>query len=93
MPRPEQLPEDLRKLCDQQARKIGDTQERRKSDLEVLIRDIRKVAGLQPQIAPKTDDESVAKERSSWFRIDAQALAIAFVLTLPIRFVANHAIG
>ena len=34
MPSVEQLPQDLRQLCDQQARKIGDTHARRQADLE-----------------------------------------------------------
>jgi hypothetical protein len=48
MPPAKQLPEDLQLLCDQQAYKIGDTQARRKADLEVLVNNILAVGGLEP---------------------------------------------
>lgn len=48
MPQAKQLPQDLRTLCDQQAYKIGDTQARRKADLDVLVKNILAVGGLKP---------------------------------------------
>jgi TIR domain len=48
MPPAKQLPQDLQLLCDQQAYKIGDTQARRKADLEVLVKNIVAVGGLEP---------------------------------------------
>jgi TIR domain len=48
MPQAKQLPQDLQLLCDQQAYKIGDTQARRKADLEVLVENILAVGGLEP---------------------------------------------
>ena len=88
MPRLEQLPEDLRKLCDQHARKIGDTQGRRKADLEVLIQDIQKTGGIQRRVASKIDDESAATGRFSWLKLDMHALIIAFVLTFVVAIYA-----
>lgn len=83
MPRAEQLPTDLHRLCDQQAYKIGDTQARRKADLEVLIQNIQAVAGLEVRAGTtnRSEVESPAK-RPSWFRLDLTALGIAFVLTV-----------
>jgi hypothetical protein len=48
MPRPDQLPSDLRRLTDQQARRIGDTRARRMADFALLIKDIEFVGGLRP---------------------------------------------
>jgi hypothetical protein len=46
-PNREDLPLDLRKLCDQQARKIGDSRLRRQADLRVLVQDIQVTGGLK----------------------------------------------
>jgi hypothetical protein len=46
LPKPEELPADLRALCDRQARKIGDTSWRRKADLDVLLKDIEAIGGV-----------------------------------------------
>lgn len=83
MPQVEQLPTDLQTLCDQQAYKIGDTQARRKADLEVLIQNIQTIGGLKV-FAGTTNTRSVESpaEPPSWFRPDITALGIAFVLTV-----------
>lgn len=82
----DQLPEDLQRLCDRQARKLGDTQERRKADLAVLIKDIQSVGGVHPRPDPGTQARPVAPTpapaRIGWLRLDATALASAFALTL-----------
>jgi hypothetical protein len=83
MPRAEQLPEDLRGLCDQQAYKVGDTKARRKADLEVLVHSIQAVGGLTPRrgvIAAEKKDTS--EEQFSWYSVDFAALGISIVLTL-----------
>ena len=59
MPRTEQLPQDLQKLSDQQAYKIGDTQARRKADLDVLIENYSRRRGLQPRA------ETIIRQRMS----------------------------
>jgi hypothetical protein len=46
MPKRDDLPEDLWHLADQQSREIGDSEARRKVDLEALIRDIERATGL-----------------------------------------------
>src|SRR5262249_50440497 len=83
MPHPNQMPEDLRKLCDQQARKIGDTQSRRKADLDVLIKDIEAVGRIQSRPRSEVQIHSAPTTwRSSWFNLDWATLSIALVLTL-----------
>jgi hypothetical protein len=85
MPRADQLPQDLRKLPDQQARSIGDTQARRKADLAVLVEDIRAVGGIQPRAHSTPKDESgtdTSRSRIGWLRLDLRILGIAFALTL-----------
>jgi hypothetical protein len=83
MPRTDQLPTDLRGLCDQQAYKIGDTQARRKADLEVLIKTIQTVCGLDVRAkdGTKSDDDPSVKS-VSWFRLDPVALGSAVALTV-----------
>ncbi len=83
MPRAEQLPEDLRRLCDQQAYKIGDTQARRKADLDVLIKSIQEVSGLDVSEEDSTDShvEQPVKPPPQ-FKMDLTALVSAFVLTV-----------
>lgn len=86
VPRAEQLPPDLRKLSEQEARKIGDTQARRKADLAVLIKDIQSVGGVQPRPGAGTTDRPVTPPtthaRIGWLRLDMTTLGIAFALTL-----------
>lgn len=85
MPGAKQLPSDLQKLADQQARKIGDTQARRKADLAVLIKDIQSVGGIPPRvIAPRTEQpESLrAAGRIRRLRLDMTTLGTAFALTM-----------
>ena len=84
MPRAEQLPQDLQKLCEQQARKIGDTQARRKADLEVLIKDIESVTGIQPRARPDQDQPKPppTPQRTAWLKLDMTTLGSAFALTL-----------
>lgn len=78
MPRAEQLPEDLRSLCDQQAYKIGDTKARRQADLEVLVQNIQAVGRLTPRLERKGTSE----QQSSWYKVDYAALGISIVLTV-----------
>ena len=95
MPRADQLPPDLRKLPDQQARRIGDTQARRKADLAVLVTDIQSVGGLQPHAQPTTQDapgSRTARARIGWLRLALTSLGSAFALTLVagmIGYLAN----
>lgn len=79
MPRVEQLPEDLRRLCDQQAYKIGDTQARRKADLAVLIQNIQTVGGLKARAETINTSEA---ESSTWLKPDITVISIAAVLTV-----------
>lgn len=83
MPRPEHLPLELRKLCDQQARKIGDTQARRKVDLEVLIKDIAVVAGIRAHTRPDGQGRSTPA-RMSWLNLDMTTFGFAFALTVSV---------
>jgi len=89
MPNSDQLPPDLQKLTDHQARKVGDTQVRRKADLAVLIEDIRLVGGIQPKPATTKPTDSIsAPKRVGWLFLDASTLGITSALTL---FVAMFA--
>lgn len=85
MPRAEQLPEDLYQLCDQQAYKIGDTQARRKADMEVLIQNIQTVAGLKARAETTNTSEA---ESSTWIKLDITVISIAAVLTVCIAMLA-----
>ena len=67
MPRPEDLPTDIRSLSDQQSRELSDTSGRRELDMQLLIEDIRRITGL----------EGKRKEQTS-----LKAGFKAFVLTL-----------
>lgn len=80
MPKAEQLPEDIRRLTDQQAYKIGDTKARRKVDLEVLIKSIEMVSGLIAKLDEVVPESS--REQPPWYKLDYTAVGIAFVLTL-----------
>jgi hypothetical protein len=83
MPSPEQLPQDLRTLCDQRAREVGDTQARRQADLEVLVKDIVAVGGIAVAARPDAQDRpATPAERTSWFRPAIMALGFACALTL-----------
>ena len=90
MPRAEQLPTDLHGLCDQQAYKIGDTQARRKADLEVLIQNIQTVGGLKRRVGTTNTGEVESPAKLwSWFRLDVTALGIAFALTVCSAMLGN----
>src|SRR4030095_4984121 len=88
MPRAEQLPEDLRGLCDQQAYKIGDTKVRRQADLEVLIQNIQAVGGLTPRRGLNSAERSDASQEQSWYKVDFAALSISVVLTVGVAMYA-----
>ena len=90
MPHADQLPADLRKLADQQARKIGDTLARRKADLAVLINDIQSVAGLQPRTESLGQEPGLqtAPTRVGWLRLQVPTLGLAFLLTVVAAIVA-----
>lgn len=75
MPRAEQLPPDIRRLPEQQARKIGDTQARRKADLAVLVGDIQSVGGIKSLAHSATPDVGSRG-------LDMTTLGSAFALTL-----------
>jgi hypothetical protein len=77
LPRPEQLPPDIRGLPDQQARKIGDTQARRTADVAVLVRDIQLVSGLKSHVA-------IECKTAPWWRLDITTLVITCGLTLTL---------
>jgi hypothetical protein len=82
MPRAEQLPEDLRGLCDQQAYKLGDTKARRQADLEVLVQTIQAVGGLTSHRGLKPAESKDASEEHSWYKVDFAALTISIILTI-----------
>jgi hypothetical protein len=82
MPRAEQLPEDLRGLCDQQAYKIGDTKARRQADVDVLVENIQAVGGLIPSPSLNPAQRNDASKEQSWYKVDFPALSISVVLTV-----------
>jgi hypothetical protein len=88
MPRAEQLPPDLRSLCDQQAYKIGDTQARRKADLEVLAKNIQTVGGVEPRAGYNSNEGDPSAESPRWYKPGITALGIAFLLTLGSAMIA-----
>ena len=82
MPRKDQLPADLQELAEKQARKIGDTQARRKADLAGLVDDIKSVGKIQPKPAGGSDEVgSVDDYRHDlqwrWFFLGAFFLLVA----------------
>ena len=86
MPRAEQLPADLRKLTEQQARRIGDTRARRQVDLAVVVKDIELVGGIQRRARRGSQDRSVPPSTSptpiGWPRVGVTVLMAAVALTL-----------
>lgn len=88
MLRAEQLPQDLQKLSEQQARKIGDTQARRKADLAVLVKDIQSIGGIEPQRDADSQALPATPARIGWLRLDTKTLGSAFTLTLLAGMVA-----
>jgi len=85
MPRAEQLPPELQKLTDQQARKIGDTQVRRKADLAVLVKDIQSVGGVQPRVPAVRSEQPGSTgrpARTNWLRLNMATVGSAFALML-----------
>lgn len=93
MPRVEQLPEDIRALADQQAYKIGDTQARRKADLEVLVKNIQTIGGLTPRPEANASREAGSSDNErSWYKPDFTALGIAFLFTIVSAMIAYRSI-
>lgn len=80
MPRTDQLPDDIKSLCDLQAYKIGDTQARRKADLDVLTKDIQIVGKLTAIGSTTNSGNESLTERHSFFKFDFIKLGIALVL-------------
>jgi TIR domain len=97
MPSAAQLPQDLHKLCDQQARKVGDTQVRRKADLEVLVKDVEAVGGIAVAARPDAQDRPAPMpERTSWLKLRMMTLGSAFALTLfagMYAYLSNRQLG
>ncbi len=100
MPRANQLPPDLQKLPDHQARKIGDTQARRKADLAVLVKDIQSVGGIRPRPNAGVSERSVTqpptRTRIGWLGFDRIALSSAFALTIAAgvwAYLINASVG
>ena len=52
MPKPDELPENIRDLVQQQSRAISDNAAHRKVDLDGLVADIRRVGGFEPKPGP-----------------------------------------
>ena len=52
MPKPDELPENIRDLVQQQSRAISDHAAHRKVDLDGLVADIRRVGGFEPKPGP-----------------------------------------
>ncbi len=85
MPKAEQLPEDIRRLTDQQAYEIGDTKSRRKADLEVLVKGIVAVGGLAVQEPIGNEKPNQPPEdQPPWYKLDLQVVAIACMFTTII---------
>jgi hypothetical protein len=97
MPSMEQLPQDLHTLCDQQARKVGDTQARRKADLEVLVKDIDAVAGIAMAARPDAQARPSPTPRcTSWLKLHVMTLGSACAVTLVAgmyAYLANRQLG
>lgn len=94
MPKAEQLPDDIRSLADQQAYKIGDTEARRKTDLEVLVKGIEAVGGLVAR-EPMGDEEQhrSSEDKSSWYKLDYTAGLLSFGLTILVAMVWESSEG
>lgn len=90
MPKPEQLPEDIRAVTNQQAFKIGDTKGRRKADLEVLVKGIEAVGGLvaREQIGDAKPHQP-PEGQPPWYKVNLQIVAIACVFTTII-YIATY---
>lgn len=91
MPKAEQLPDDIRRLTDQQAYKIGDTKARRKADLEVLVKAIEAAGGPIPK--PEISEAESDKGQSPWYKLDYSAVGLAFVFTVIMAMIAYGSDG
>jgi len=83
MPKTNQIPDDIRRLTEQQAYKLGDTKARRKADLEVLVKGISAIGGLVKR-EPMGEEERnrSSEDKPSWYKLDYTAVGIAFLLTV-----------
>ena len=94
MPKAEQLPEDIRRLTDQQAYKVGDTQVRRKADLEILVKGIAGVSGLVVRESMGDEERKRSSEdKSSWYKLDYTAGLLSFGLTVLLAMFWNSTDG
>jgi hypothetical protein len=90
MPKPEQFPEDICALTNQQAFKIGDTKGRRKADVEVLVNGIEAVGGLaRREPVAHHNEDGPSEHRPSWYKPDFQVVTIACVFTTII-YIATY---
>jgi hypothetical protein len=87
MPKNDDLPEDLWKLTDQQSREIGDSEARRRVDLQALIRDIESVTGLVAW--PPNEDQETHRASSGVLTTLSIAIVLSIVLWVLYFYLSN----
>lgn len=91
MPRPEELPADIRQLTEQQSRELSDDSARRTIDLRQLIEDIAQITGLQP-----TDSKSKRIAQASTVirsLLSIGPLVITAVISVPLLAIIDLGLG
>jgi TIR domain len=96
MPHAKDLPEDIRRLTDQQSHELSDSSMRREVDLKLLIADIERLTELKAR--PKLADKgaSVTSESPShkqWLVRSAKGLATVLVGSIAVLVIAEIALG
>lgn len=94
MPKANQIPDDIRRLTEQQAYELGDTKARRKADLEVLVKGIAAIGGLVPREPTGEEEQKRSPEdKSPWYKLDYTAGLLSFGLTILVAMVWESSEG
>jgi hypothetical protein len=96
MPHAKDLPEDIRRLTDQQSHELSDSSARREVDLKLLIADIQRLTGLTAKDRPPGKDagfSSVSVSRRQWLGKSAKILLVALLASTVILVIAEIGLG
>jgi hypothetical protein len=96
IPRPQELPEDIRALADQQSRELSDNRARREVDLKFLIEDIGRATGLRVRTQPWTSDDGISTPGARarlWLGQTAKVLLFTLLASLSVVVAAQIGLG
>jgi len=92
MPHAKDLPEDIRRITDQQSHELSDSSARREVDLKLLIGDIHRLTGLTTKDRPPSGFSSVVSRRQ-WLGKSAKILLVALLASTAILVIAEVGLG